>query len=266
MDIGTGTTVDAADTLQIPQHMLCHNNSIQSLITATYPGIHHPNQPDQYYLDRTILSCTNDNVDDINSEILATFPAQQQVFHSADSLEFTQQQLNGYQPFPPEYLNSLKASGLPLSRLVLKDGCPIMLLRNLDPSMGLCNGTRLILLQARARVLKCRIITGDAKFAGNIVFIPRITLEPSAQNLPLPLRRHQFPVRLAFSMTINKSQGQSVSHVGLDLTTPAFSHGQLYVALSRCTSATRIKVLLNENSVDGRTPNVVYKEVLNGIV
>ena len=47
---------------------------------------------------------------------------------------------------------------------------------------------------------------------------------------------------------------------------PVFSHGQLHVALSQCTSGSRIKVLLNENNVDGRTANIVYKEVLNGIV
>jgi len=97
LDIGAGTTVNDAGTVQIPQQMLCNDNSIQSLIAATYPGIHHPNQPDQYYLDRTILSCTNDNVDDINSHILAAFPTQHHVFHSADSLDFTDQQLNNYQ-------------------------------------------------------------------------------------------------------------------------------------------------------------------------
>jgi len=266
LDIGAGTTVDEADTIQIPQHMLCQDNTIEALINLTYPDIHLPNHQDQYYLDRTILTCTNDNVDDINDAILARFPGQQHVFNSADTVSFTEQQLNGYQPYPPEYLNSLKASGLPLSRLVLKEGCPIMLLRNLDPSMGLCNGTRLVLLEARRHVLKCRIISGDAKFAGNVVFIPRITLEPSPHTLPIPLRRHQFPVRLAFAMTINKSQGQSVFHVGLDLRTSAFAHGQLYVALSRCTSGTRIKVILNENNVNGRTANIVYKEVLTGII
>jgi hypothetical protein len=266
LEIGAGTTVDAGDTIEIPQHMVCHENTLEALIDATYPGIEQPNHPVQYYLDRTILSCTNDNVDVINSALLDRFPGQQRIFHSADSTPFTEQQLNNYQPYPTEYLNSLKASGLPLSRLALKPGCPIMLLHNLDSSMGFCNGTQLILLEARAQVLKCRIISGDAKFAGNIVLIPRITLEPSAENLPLPLRRHQFPVRLAFSMTINKSQGQSVSRVGLDLRIPVFSHGQLYVALSRCTSGTRIKVLLNENNVDGRTANIVYKEVLNGVL
>ena len=87
------------------------------------------------------------------------------------------------------------ASNFPdVAHLGLKVRCPIMLLRNLDPSKGLCNGTRLRVSQIRARVLKCRIISGDAKFAGNVVFIPRITLAPSAEDLPLPLRRRQFPV------------------------------------------------------------------------
>ena len=65
-------------------------------------------------------------------------------------------------------------------------------------------------------------------------------------------------------MTMNKSQGQSLLYVGLDLRTPVFAHGQLYVGLSRCTSGDRLKVLLKE--VDhGRTQNVVYKEVLTGL-
>lgn len=61
-------------------------------------------------------------------------------------------------------------------------------------------------------------------------------------------------------MTINKAQGQSVDNVGLDLRTDVFAHGQLYVALSRCTSSQRIKVLLkNDTTV---TKNIVYPEVL----
>ncbi|RDX46068.1 helicase [Polyporus arcularius HHB13444] len=63
-------------------------------------------------------------------------------------------------------------------------------------------------------------------------------------------------------MTINKSQGQSVSHVGLDLRTAVFSHGQLYVALSRCTSPLCIKVLFAEGKEDMRTTNIVYQEIL----
>ena len=84
--------------------------------------------------------------------------------------------------------------------------------------------------------------------------------------MPIPLSCRQFPVRLAFSMTINKSQGQSVTHVGLDLRVPVFSHGQLYVALSRCTSGNRIKVIFPQGSNSTSTTNIVYPELLNGIL
>ena len=65
-------------------------------------------------------------------------------------------------------------------------------------------------------------------------------------------------------MTVNKSQGQSLKYVGLDLRTPVFSHGQLYVGLSRCTSGNRLKVLLKEED-EGKTANIVYKEILGGL-
>ena len=95
--------------------------------------------------------------------------------------------------------------------------------------------------------------------------IPRITLEPSAENLPIPLKRRQFPIRLAFAMTINKSQGQSVKFVGLSLKSQVLSHGQLYVAFSRCTSGNRIKVWLPEGNENKRVSNVVYPEILQGL-
>jgi ATP-dependent exoDNAse (exonuclease V) alpha subunit len=63
-------------------------------------------------------------------------------------------------------------------------------------------------------------------------------------------------------MTINKSQGQSVKHVGLDLRTPVFTHGQLYVGISRVTSVGNIKAITNEKEVEGKTKNIVYTEVL----
>ena len=59
-------------------------------------------------------------------------------------------------------------------------------------------------------------------------------------------------------MTINKSQGQSLGTVGLDLRQPVFAHGQLYVALSRGTTWHRIKILLEGNV----TQNIVYPDVL----
>ena len=162
--------------------------------------------------------------------------------------------------YPVEFLNSLNVSGLPLACIALKPGCPLMLLRNLDPSNSLCNSMCMVLLKVRTMFLSCCILGGDNP--GKVVFIPRMTLEPSAESLPIELSCHQFPVCLAFAMTINKAQCQSIKYVGIDLHTPVFSHGQIYVALSCCTSSDRIKVVFPELSDTTSTTNVIYTEVL----
>ena len=63
-------------------------------------------------------------------------------------------------------------------------------------------------------------------------------------------------------MTINKSQGQTVRYVGLDLRRPVFSQGQFYVGISRITSVWNIKAIWEENERQAKTKNVVYNEVL----
>ena len=162
------------------------------------------------------------------------------------------------QLYSPEFLKSLKIPGLPPGELKLKMGVPIMLLRNLNPSEGLCNGTRLICRGLHSKVIDAEIITGP--HVGNRVFIPRISLTPSDTSLPFVLKRRQFPIRVAFSMTVNKAQGQTLNHVGVYLLQPVFSHGQLYVALSRITSYQCIKVLI-EHDQNCQTKNVVYSEI-----
>jgi hypothetical protein len=260
LEVGAGKNTKPDGNVTLYPEMRC-GDDVDSLIDAIYPGITQGQKPDAYFKDRTLLSCKNDDVDDLNTDILAKFPGEQKVLMSADSIVTDGGVPIDYQPYPVEYLNSLNCSGLPLARLALKPGCPVMLLRNIDPANGLCNGTRMILLRIKPRVLECRILGGD----GKTVFIPRMMIRPSEGDLHIPLSRHQFPIRLAFAMTINKSQGQSVENVGLDLRTSLFSHGQLYVALSRCTSASRIKVLFPENEKGTDTPNIVWQQILTGI-
>ena len=265
LQIGAGTHLDInSQSIQVPHNIICQDNSINSLIDHIYPGIQQGEKDDQHFLDRSILACTNDIIKNINSQLLDMFPGEKHQLLSADSVEFDDPAMNNHQPYSMEFLNSLVSGSLPLAHLHLKVGCPIMLLRNLDPSKGLCNGTRLRVSHIKRWVLKCTIISADPKFASHVVYIPRITLAPTAEDLPIPLRRRQFPVRLAFAMTINKSQGQSLKHVGLDLRSSVFSHGQLYVGFSRCTSGNRLKVLLKEADA-GKTPNIVYKEILTGL-
>lgn len=127
--------------------MLCHSNSIDSLLEATYPQIRQCYQEDRYFLNRTVFSCKNDDIDEINANMLEKFPGDKMTLQSADSIQQEDGGSNNNQPYPAEYLNSITASGLPLAKLELKKGCPIMLLRNLDPSKGLCNGTRLIIME-----------------------------------------------------------------------------------------------------------------------
>ena len=112
------------------------------------------------------------------------------------------------------------------------------------------------------QVLEARVLTGS--HAGTTAVIPHISLSSSASSgLPFILRRWQFPIRIAFVMTINKAQGQSLQVVGLYLPIVVFAHGQLYVALSRCTDCRNLYILLSIE--DPRiTLNPVYKEVFVG--
>jgi len=88
-----------------------------------------------------------------------------------------------------EFFQQLNASGLPPALLGLKVGCPVILLRCLDTGEGLCNKTRMVVLNMRRKVLQCRIISKDKRFRGKMVLIPRIRLSPNAETLPVPLKR-----------------------------------------------------------------------------
>ncbi|GFV82387.1 ATP-dependent DNA helicase [Trichonephila clavipes] len=170
--------------------------------------------------------------------------------------------------FQQDFLNGITPSGMQPHVLNLKLGAVIMLLRNLNPSAGLCKGTRLIIGKLLPNVIYAGILTRHTK--SSHTFIPRITLSPFDRNLPFQFQRRQFPVPHGFAMTINKSQGQTLQKVEIHLHQPVFSHGRLYVAFSRATSMLYVRVLVNDTKKQGKlnhsnrvfTKNVVFREVL----
>ena len=103
----------------------------------------------------------------------------------------------------------------------------------------------------------------EGKHFGSIVYIPRIKLSPDESDLPFKWSRRQFPVRVSFAMTINKSQGQTLRRVGIYLSDTCFSHGQLYVAASRVGHPSHIRFAVDRDETgEFRTRNVVWREAL----
>ena len=238
--------------------------TVQDLIEEIYPDLcdiatMSESAIKQYFSQRVILAARNIDVDAVNNTVITKLSNNSKVYASADSAFNDAGVPND--AIPNEYLNTLVVSGMPLHETILKLNCPIILLRNLNRPEGLCNGTRMVITAMAERVIEAQILTGT--HAGRKAFIPRISLDTSmSARLGFILRRRQLPIRLAFGMSINKVQGQSLNRVGVNLNNPVFAHGQLYVALSRCTDSRNLQILLPPNS-NRRTPNIVYKEVID---
>jgi hypothetical protein len=251
-EIGNGES----DRILLPDFAGHNVNSLESLIDETYPQLLRNLNDPQYFSSRSILTPLNKDASEINAMILERLPTQPQTFFSADSAANSEES----SLYPVEFLNSLQLSGMPPHQLQLKVGAIVMLIRNLKGD--LCNGQRLIVVSMRPNIIEVRRPT-DAQ--DDTFFLPRITLDSANTQLPFELRRRQFPVKLAFAMTINKSQGQSLSRVGLYLPRDVFAHGQLYVAFSRATKPDAVTVF-DPRQVNSKEPftlrNVVYHEAL----
>ena len=112
-------------------------------------------------------------------------------------------------------------------------------------------------------MLKATIANGEHK--GRTVLIPKVITQPADESMfGFEWQRMQFPVRVAFAMTIHKSQGQTLKKVAVWLQTPCFGHGQLYVAASRVGNPDNIRFFIKspEGMPNYTTRNVVYHELL----
>lgn len=240
---------------------------MEAIVNEIYGDLHCRHGELEYLRDRAILTPLNEDVEVVNINVLQMLPGETKAYKSCDSIcKGSSASESDEILYPQEYLNSLKFSGLPNHEIQVKIGAPIMLLRNLNPKKGLCNGTRLIVTRCYPFLIEAMIITGNK--IGNTTYIPRITMSPADKTFPFLLKRKQFPVTVCYAMTINKSQGQTVKNVGLYLPNPVFGHGQMYVAVSRVTSPNGLKIVC-VNDYDnnaGYTKNIVYREIFHDIV
>ncbi|XP_074355736.1 uncharacterized protein LOC141695387 [Apium graveolens] len=221
-------------------------NTVDNMICSTYPNFAHKGHSTQYLSERAILTPTNQTVGHLNSLIIDKLPGESVSYFSVDAVEEfggTDENLN--EAFPIEYLNSLNVAGMPPHDLKLKVRVVVMLMRNLNQTLGLCNGTRMIMTKCLRLCMECEVICGT--FVGSKHFIPRMELSPSDTKMPFKLVRKQMPLQICYDMTINKSQGQSLKTVGLYLPKSVFTYGQYYVAISRVTSPTGLTIFVDDD-------------------
>ena len=268
LDVGNGALdLDEAETIEIPPELcLDAGADAEALVDWVFPNLaERCRQGDKaltWLAERAVLAPLNAQVDEINDKVIAKFPSEAQwVCLSADECAEADDVLK----WPKELLNTFEASGLPKHELRLKRHMPVMLLRNLNPRAGLCNGTRLLVLDVLGggKLLMAKIIN-SGEHHGHIVFIPRIALYPEEGSFPILWKRRQFPIRPAFAMTINKAQGQTLKCVGV--IGECFTHGQLYVAASRVGNPAHLRFAIDRNDEGAfRTRNVVFHDALTAV-
>lgn len=232
-----------------------------NLIYKIYPSISTILLIAQYLASRAILAIANIDVTRLNNLTLKMIRREWQLFKSVDKAV----NLVDRETFPLEFFYQIYEPLLLPYILRLKVGMLVMLLRNLDPPR-LCNGSRIQLRFISQKVLEGVII--ERKYERQKALLSRILLQSKDNNerSPVLFTRRQFLIRLAFAMTINKSQGQSLKYVDLDLQIRScFSYGQLYVAFSRVTHNSNLYIIgpnITEFNENHRIINVVWRQIL----
>eukprot|EP00918_Siedleckia_nematoides_P046973 GHVU01102940.1.p1 GENE.GHVU01102940.1~~GHVU01102940.1.p1 ORF type:complete len:588 (-),score=31.88 GHVU01102940.1:263-2026(-) len=232
---------------------LCMNTAVD----WTYPDFAARYMEPEYLRERLLMTPLHESRKQLNEMMCDMIPEVETISYSTCQVSADWTVM--HYTVSPEYLASLEPPNFPPHELRLKRGMVVMLLRNLDAPNGLCNGTRLIVVEVKRHpwLLVARFLNDPAR----TVYIPRIALNVDADAFGFEWSRRQFPVMPGYAVTINKAQGQTVEHAGVYLSTEVFGHGFLYVAATRCRNPDRIRFFVQDHE-RGMTVNIVIREVL----
>jgi hypothetical protein len=214
-------------------------------------------------LSRAILAPTNLQVDAYNETMLRSVDGAARVYLAADSLKEVDELGLTAPDSILDYVAKHTPPELPPHSLTIKVNGVFRILRNLSVDRGLVKNVRVVVTHAGTRLITVRLLKGIAGAVNRIddedILIPRINFTatlPSGHTLA----RRQFPLAPAYMTTFNSCQGLTLDILGVDLTRPVFSHGQLYTALSRIRHRTHAKIRLRPGETS--TTNVTYHEIL----
>ena len=251
LSVGDGTLSDEDGMIQLESTYFSKSNNLADFCDEIFSGI---NNGLSEVDGKAILCPTNAEVKEVNKIVLSKLDGETIQYLSNDNVldDTTSHQ------YPIEFLNSIDLPSMPSHCLEIKKNSIVMLLVNLDQKNGHCNGTRYQVTNHSRYVIEAIALYGKAE--GKKLLIPRINFISNDTQFPFQLRRKQFPIRLSYAITANKSQGQTLNFVGIYLGTDFFSHGQVYVSLSRVGARERI-LIFRRDKID-EMKNIVFKEIL----
>ena len=236
--------------------------SYEEAIVFVYPqGLNTPNLH-----KRAIMAATNDQVDNWNQQIQSLNPNTMVDFFSTDTLADIDDSVGNLKALiTPEILHRYDIPNVPSHKLSLKCGDICLIIRTLrgcGNKVALSTNTRVKIVEIKSSCIRVLTLTKVPCH----VNIPRIIFKfRLTSNESYYMHRKQYPLRLAYAMTINKSQGQEFESAVLDLSRPPFTHGLLYVGASRVRHSNNIRVFNCNNTGDNPAPvvtNIVFKDLL----
>ena len=237
-------------TIKIP--MLNYTKNIDNALEFVFPGKF---ECLENFSNSAILCATNKSVNEWNNLIQSYNSEKEHTLYSYNSFDMVDDVNNTIKAMiTPHVLQSYNESNVPPHKLVLKVNDICFIMRNLNKKEGLTNNTRVRIIKiSKYSIRVCTLNTNYPKYFN----IPRIRFNV---NLPYgtsyTMCRLQFPLRLAYSMTYNKSQGQEFKKCLVDITSPPFTHGHLYVALSRIRNCESIKIFFDEKTLIDETDGI----------